>query len=354
MCESVSAQLAELKREFDGLRGTGPANKPQRQAIKARVAVLMTQHDRTYGAAPAANLRPKPAPADEIELAVLCPDGATAAINVARHSLVCEAKLKILESRGVSSRNTASLFVAGSEDELADGMQLKEACTLYLLLSPWSDRRALEALFTFTGGETWTKKKGWMTDVDLSEWEGVLTNEEGRVTKITLPRNNLLGQLPSELQMLDVLESLDLKCNGLSGRVPSELGQLSSLKELQLAENRLSGLIPPGLGRLVSLEYLELSFNGLSGRVPWELGQLSSLSHLWLIGNQLSGPIPPELGWLSSVEDLSLCDNQLTGNIPSELARLPRLGHLGLSGNLLSNRTFDKDLLLDPFCVLDL
>ena len=63
---------------------------------------------------------------------------------------------------------------------------------------PWaSDRDALIALYHATGGDGWTDKTNWLTNVDVSAWHGV-TVSDGRVTRLGLYRNNLSGPIPSE------------------------------------------------------------------------------------------------------------------------------------------------------------
>lgn len=56
------------------------------------------------------------------------------------------------------------------------------------------DRDALEALFLWTGGDNWKERKdNWATDAELSTWDGVAVHEDGRVKRLALPYNNLLG-----------------------------------------------------------------------------------------------------------------------------------------------------------------
>ena len=224
-----------------------------------------------------------------------------------------------------------------------------------------SDREVLEAFYHATGGPDWFFNTNWLSDAPLSEWYGVSTNEQGRVERLTLQRNNLTGALPPELPRLTSLQYLSLLFNQLSGPISPELGQMTGLRALILFDNQLSGPIPPELGQLTNLTLLHLDQNQLTGPIPPELGQLTALStilglasnqltgpippelgrltnleRLQLQGNQLSGPIPPELGQLTSLEWLSLSSNQLSGPIPPELGQMTRLKYLQLQGNQLS------------------
>ena len=91
--------------------------------------------------------------------------------------------------------------------------------------SPETDREALVALYNATGGPNWNDNYNWLSDVPISEWPGVTTDDNGRVTELFLIENQL------------------------SGEIPPELGNLSNLVFLGLYENQLSGEIPPGVGQ---------------------------------------------------------------------------------------------------------
>ena len=198
------------------------------------------------------------------------------------------------------------------------------------------DRAVLVAFYNATGGPDWTDKYNWLSDEHPGEWQGVTTDDDGRVTHLVLWDNNLTGAIPAQLSDLTRLQELDLAANQLTGSIPSALGNLSNLTVLDLDTNQLSGSIPSELGNLSNLRKLAISENGLSGALPVELGNLSNLVELYLWGNEFSGDMPSELGSLSNLRELSLQDNQLTGAIPPELGRLGNLEHLGLWGNQLT------------------
>lgn len=210
-----------------------------------------------------------------------------------------------------------------------------------------SDSLALVALYNSTDGANWTNT--WDLAQPMDTWYGVALSENGCVTCIDMDGNpgchnsntgssgnNLVGNIPIELNNLSDLKILSLGRNSLTGDIPSELGSISSLEYLYLESNLLSGSIPQELGNLSNLTKLDLSFNDLTGNIPIELGNLNSLTYLRLSSNELVGTIPRELGNLSNLTSLTLEANNLVGNIPYELGNLNNLERLWLYFNELT------------------
>ena len=144
-----------------------------------------------------------------------------------------------------------------------------------------TDRAILMAFYQATGGGSAWTGDNWGSDEPIGTWEGVRTNAEGRVTRLSLSRSQLSGSIPVELGQLTNLIWLDLSESQLSGSIPVELGQLTNLILLNLQSNNLSGSIPAELGKLTKLQWLSLSGNHqLSDSIPSWLGQLTNLT--WL------------------------------------------------------------------------
>ena len=198
-----------------------------------------------------------------------------------------------------------------------------------------SDRAMLEAFYHATGGPQWRSRINWLSERPLGEWRGVDTDSTGRVVRLRIARNNLVGQLPPEIGGLTTLRSLYIFSEpGLTGEIPREFGNLTKLETL-LLRGRLVGGIPPELGDLVNLQQLNLVANRLTGTIPPELGNLSNLVELNLVNNNLVGGIPPELGGLANLHALALYGNDLTGVVPPELGDLESLTTLRLHSNPL-------------------
>jgi len=190
---------------------------------------------------------------------------------------------------------------------------------------------ALAALYNNTDGTNWTNNIDWLQTDTPCGWYGVSCNGDGNVIALTLPSNNLTGNIPPELDNLTYLRDIDFYNNHLNGSIPSELGSLLQLRNLRLSSNQLTGEIPAALSDLTQLVTLLLDHNSLTGSIPSGLADLLQLTSLQLYANQLSGSIPPGLGNLTQLTDLYLGDNQLTGPIPPELGALSQLNilHLG-------------------------
>ncbi len=199
-----------------------------------------------------------------------------------------------------------------------------------------TDRAAMVALYNATGGANWTNNTNWLTNEALSEWHGLDTDANGRVTGLRLENNGLIGEIPAELGDLTNLIALRLYSNSLSGEIPVELGGLANLEELSLRGNALTGEIPAELGDLTNLIALRLYSNSLSGEIPATLGELANLQELILSRNALSGEIPVELGGLTNLISLRLYSNRLSGEIPMELRGMANLQELDLNENMLT------------------
>ena len=161
-----------------------------------------------------------------------------------------------------------------------------------------NDRAVLMDLYNATDGPNWEINANWGSDRPLDQWEGVTTDENGRVIYLWL------------------------QDFGLSGSIPSSLGRLTSLLALSLSySQRLTGPIPSSLGDLVNLQVLGLQSSSLTGPIPSSLGNLTDLIALALHGNDLTGSIPPSLANITKIEndEFTLDDNRLTGLIPAEL-----------------------------------
>ncbi|MEQ9305748.1 MAG: leucine-rich repeat domain-containing protein, partial [Marinoscillum sp.] len=198
-----------------------------------------------------------------------------------------------------------------------------------------SDSLALVGLYNGTSGEQWHNSDNWL-EGPVAHWNGVTVTREGKIDRVSLIQNNLVGTLPASIGDLTDLTYLDLVGNELTGTIPEEVYHLSNLAELWLGDNQLTGVISTSIGGLTNLTKLYLYLNELTGDIPVEIGVLEKLTRLSLYGNELTGNIPPEIGNLTNLTVLSLRDNHLEGEIPEEIGNLTMLQYLYLARNQLS------------------
>jgi RHS repeat-associated protein len=137
--------------------------------------------------------------------------------------------------------------------------------------------QALQALYVSTAGDGWSLRTNWpstptpwpatLTSADFGTWYGV-TVLNGDVSKLLLGNNHLVGNLPSEINKLAVIQEVQLASNQLRGALPSGIGALTQLNKLNLANNYFTGSIPMSWPQLPALYELNLSGNQLSGNIP--------------------------------------------------------------------------------------
>ncbi|KAL6006067.1 hypothetical protein ACLOJK_040112 [Asimina triloba] len=154
---------------------------------------------------------------------------------------------------------------------------------------------------------------------------------------LNISQNYLVGRLPSDIDRMANLRYLDLSGNNLTGDIPPAIGKLKDLRLLYLHQNLFNGSIAPEIGDLWNLEELLLAYNDfLPAPLPGEFGKLQNLKFLWMTQSNLIGEIPDWLGNLTSLERLDLTENSLSGRIPGGLLRLKNLKLLYLYDNRLS------------------
>ncbi|MEQ9111764.1 MAG: hypothetical protein RIF36_25005, partial [Imperialibacter sp.] len=120
------------------------------------------------------------------------------------------------------------------------------------------DRLVLTELYTLTAGDSWTNKTNWNT-ADITSWFGI-TVENDRVTGITLPSNNLAGDVPAGLGDMRRLTVIDLNDNEISS-LPA-LTNIIQLNTLDVRNNRLQfDDLEPNIG-IASMTYAPQKLTG--------------------------------------------------------------------------------------------
>ncbi|KAI3813260.1 hypothetical protein L1987_17980 [Smallanthus sonchifolius] len=156
------------------------------------------------------------------------------------------------------------------------------------------------------------------------------------ITVLSLPFNDLSGEIPIEIWGMKKLEVIDLEGNMISGNLNFNYMNLERIKVLNLGFNQISGEIPNSLSNMKKLQILNLAGNRINGSVPRFFNEFKDLRGLYLSFNQLSGKIPSEIGYgCENLEHLELAVNFLLGGIPTSLSNCSKLRSVLLYSNML-------------------
>lgn len=167
---------------------------------------------------------------------------------------------------------------------------------------------ALKALYVATDGDNWIRNDNWLSDKPVTEWYGIEGFDGTQmpefdqmlsVTTLNLDNNNLVGEIPKEVGLLDDVMFLRLSGNHLHGTVPEELSSINNLFELDLSNNELGGILPSFLFKdLPVTRVLKLNNNNFEGYLDLDnlIPPKTNLSRIELQMNRLHGPIPKKHG----------------------------------------------------------
>ena len=245
-------------------------------------------------------------------------------------------------------------------------------------------RFAMVVLYYSTSGDSWTDNTGWLTKEDACTWVKVTCHaDQPSVIALALctsakydqqihrtathfvfrllllylfnilaAANNLIGELPEEIKILEYTEEFYLYGNKLKGTLPDGIKSMKQLRNLDIERNEFSGQPLVKLYGLLNLRELHLSDNQFDEQISgpgianWEL-----LKELWIGNNLFRGAIPEEIGRMESLgtsyslyfrsylcanqiqlshnvdivdfvqyaESLLIYGNELTGTIPSSM-----------------------------------
>ena len=142
---------------------------------------------------------------------------------------------------------------------------------------------ALATFYFSLSGEMWNSAENWLQPTSMCEWRGIscTKGKDGKkdvIVAISLPDNQLVGGIPTQLGLLTSLQSLNLAGNDLGGTsMPSEIGRLVDLETLELQVTTLAGQLPSEIGLCTKLTMLDVWRSDLTGTVPTEIGNIKSL-----------------------------------------------------------------------------
>lgn len=116
--------------------------------------------------------------------------------------------------------------------------------------------------------------------------------------------------------------------NGVEGNLPYELEQLNMMRWFSSERGSLSGPIPSTIGKIESLLLLDMDFNKLSGTLPESLWSLTQLRQLDLNDNEFTGTLSNSIGDLSELRFFQIDNNNMVGTIPDSLGDALNFGKL--------------------------
>lgn len=114
--------------------------------------------------------------------------------------------------------------------------------------------------------------------------------------------NQGLTSLPTELALLDKIESINLLGNSIDS-FPPVLAEMTTLDEISLSSNGMS-YIGPDIGKLKNLRILIMNRNKLKS-LPKEIGELTNLLYLDISENPLT-ELPEEIKGLTLLQELHI------------------------------------------------
>ncbi|CAN6569126.1 unnamed protein product [Malus baccata var. baccata] len=212
----------------------------------------------------------------------------------------------------------------------------------------------------------WFNQKFLELSLEANQLTGQLPSSIQNMTSLTslnLGGNEFNSTIPEWLYSLNNLESLLLYGNALRGEISSSIGNLKSLRHFDLSvvdlgSNQFTGalpVVPTSLDRLdlsnssfsgsvfhffcgrrdepYLLSILHLENNHLTGKVPDCWMNWPSLGFLHLENNNLTGNVPMSMGYLLNLQSLHLRNNHLYGELPHSLENCTMLSVVDLSGN---------------------
>jgi len=237
-------------------------------------------------------------------------------------------------------------------------------------ITDFIERYVMAVFFYTTGGpKDWKERHkfmseehvcAWFTSKNLNDGEivaiGVSCDNDLRIDELLIPKNNLIGSLPTEMGHLEKMHFLDLKDNDLGGSIPNELERWSNMEFFDVRRNSMGGTIPMWIGNeWKQLKELGLAQNFFSGTIPPSMNALHELRTLSLSDNEIEDSITRLYG-LTQLEYLYLDDNMFTGKIDSFTMRdFDDLIQFDISSCELEGDNFSNELLQHPKLeVLDL
>eukprot|EP00934_Nitzschia_sp_Nitz4_P002906 Nitzschia sp. Nitz4//scaffold6_size259037//65754//69050//NITZ4_001056-RA/size259037-processed-gene-0.63-mRNA-1//-1//CDS//3329556839//2896//frame0 len=215
-----------------------------------------------------------------------------------------------------------------------------------------NDYTALKEIYDELDGDNWVNNTNWLTDDDVCTWHGIVCwevegTDTGRVRKLLLPNNGLVGTAPSTIYSLHDLTTIDLSHNDIVlpfdnlDQSPHIIsinvartntkdydgieGASTYFQELYADHTPISGTFPEEILNMNKVTVLSFQECGISGPLPEGLFNLVNLEEIYLSNNALTGTIPDQFDVFPYLTTVSLAKNKLHGTIPTTFDDAPSL-----------------------------
>ncbi|MEL6557223.1 MAG: LamG-like jellyroll fold domain-containing protein [Bacteroidota bacterium] len=207
---------------------------------------------------------------------------------------------------------------------LVPGLTLSSNEVVVVVSSLDKDIASLTQFYNDTDGDNWTINDGWLSG-DITTWQGVVMNEsQSRVVGVSLPGNNLSGEVSDAITGVLNLDSLDISDNKITG-IP-DMTVLSEFTTLKVSKNQIQFADLEQNLSVTEFEYLEQTIPGTEEFLRIARGENITFSielegsqnqYQWFIDGDL---IPDGDSTHLVLEDLSITDiGQYTCSISSDL-----------------------------------
>ena len=213
-------------------------------------------------------------------------------------------------------------------------------------------RYALATFYYSTEGDSWFYPFSFLSGKDECEWYEIHTEgeevyfwgahceggtDEGTVSQIWLPNNDMAGTIPQELEQFTNLRVFALEYNlNITGTLPDAFHSMPDLSVIVLSNNMIEGKIPSSFKKLSNLEFLALDDNQMEGNLD-HIKNTDTIKYVYLEDNFFAEPLSDSTfaGW-KKLHQLDLSDNEFRGTVPASLLNHAHLTVLDLHDNDLT------------------
>jgi len=200
--------------------------------------------------------------------------------------------------------------------------------------SRFTERWSLAVFYYSTGGDAWRYRLKFMQPIDHCDWFDRFVDPRGTIIRQGVTECKKSEEYP---ESGDKVTRIEISNNNMIGNVPTEIENFSYLETWITpfnAELTTTSSLDPFIKLAGSLTHLELQYCKIAGAIPDTMGSMSSLSFLGLGNNLLTGSIPDSFFGLSELVVLGLDDNLLESDI-ANFAKFTKMQKMYIEDNLI-------------------